>query len=235
MAGSVPVPACKEWAVVVDALLRGEQILDLRKGGIREEGRRFELRGDRFWLFPTYEHQDAALLKPAHRQALKRVLVERGRAAADHVRIDGWAEVAGTALLTEPEPLEALDREFIWTGEYAAERLRWKRRQPLWLLALRVHRVDEPLIVPMVPDYAGCSSWVTLRGVVEDPATLPGEPAVEASEFASRFRAVTETIPGGLGSAEAPGGPTPVVTLDGLATAAATPRSDSDARGGTNG
>jgi hypothetical protein len=89
--------------------------------------------------------------------------------------------------------------------------------------------------VPMVPDYAGCSSWVTLQGVVEDPATLPGEPAVEASEFASRLRAVTETIPGGLGSAEAPSGPTPVVTLDGLATAAATPRSDSDARGGTNG
>lgn len=219
---------------MVDALLRGEQILDLRKGGIREEGRRFELRGDRFWLFPTYEHQDAALLKPAHRPALKRVLVERGR-AADHVRIDGWAEVAGTALLTDPEPLEALDREFIWTGEYAAKRLRWKRRQPLWLLALRVHRVDKPLIVPMVPDYAGCSSWVTLRGVVDDPATLPGEPAVEASEFASRLRAVTETIPGGLGSAEAPSGPTPVVTLDGPAAAAATPRSDSDARGGTNG
>lgn len=235
MAGSLPVPACKEWAVVVDALLRGEQILDLRKGGIREEGRRFELRGDRFWLFPTYEHQDADLLKPAHRPALRRALVERGRAAADHVRIDGWAEVAGTALLTEPEPLEALDREFIWTCEYAAKRLRWKRRQPLWLLALRVHRVDEPLIVPMVPDYAGCSSWVTLRGVLEDPATLPGEPAVEASEFASRLRAVTETIPGGLGSAEAPSGPTPVVTLDGPATAAATPRSDSDARGGTNG
>lgn len=219
---------------MVDALLRGEQILDLRKGGIREEARRFELRGDRFWLFPTYEHQDAALLKPAHRPALERVLVERGR-AADHVRIDGWAEVAGTALLTDPEPLEALDREFIWTGEYAAKRLRWKRRQPLWLLALRVHRVDKPLIVPMVPDYAGCSSWVTLRGVVDDPATLPGEPAVEAGEFASRLRAVTETIPGGLGSAEAPSGLTPVVTLDEPAAAPATPRSDSDARGGTNG
>jgi hypothetical protein len=102
MAGSVPVPACKKWAVVVDALLGGEQILDLRKGGIREEGRGFELRGDRFWLFPTYEHQGADLLRPAHRPALKRVLVEHGRAAANHVRIGGWAEVAGTACLPIP-------------------------------------------------------------------------------------------------------------------------------------
>ena len=28
--------AFKEWAVVVDALLRGEQVIILRKGGLRE-------------------------------------------------------------------------------------------------------------------------------------------------------------------------------------------------------
>jgi len=60
--------------VVVDALVRGEQVLDLRKGGLHEEGRAFALRAARFWLFPTYEHQHAELVKPAHRPALERVL-----------------------------------------------------------------------------------------------------------------------------------------------------------------
>ena len=198
MAGDVLVPACKEWAVVVDALLRGEQILDLRKGGVHEEGRRFELQADRFWLFPTYEHQDADLLKPAHQAALERARADHEGAGADRVRIEGWADVAGTALLTDPEPLAALRSEFVWTIEYATARLRWKRRQPLWLLALRVHRLEEPLVVPLAPEYGGCSSWVTLRGVVADPASLPGEPVVEAGEFERRLRAVAAAIPGDL-------------------------------------
>lgn len=235
MAGSVPVLACKEWAVVVDALLRGEQILDLRKGGIHEDERRFELRGDRFWLFPTYEHQDADLLKPGHRPALDRVLAEHRGTPSDHVRIEGWAEVAGAALLTNPEPLAALDREFIWTVEYATKRLRWKRRQPLWLLALRVHRLDEPLAVPLLPEYAGCSSWVALQGVVDDSAMLAGEPAFDADEFASRLRAVVDAIPGGLGTLEASGGLTFVASPGDLAEAATTTPSGPDPKGGMDG
>jgi hypothetical protein len=224
MAGGAPVPACKEWAVVVDALLRGEQILDLRKGGIHEEGRRFELRVDRFWLFPTYEHQDADLLEPAHRPALERTLADQEDTGPDHVRIDGWADVAATALLTDPEPLAALQSEFVWTAEYATARLRWKRRQPLWLLALRVHRLDEPLVVPLAPEYGGCSSWVTLHGVADDPASLPGEPVIEAGEFERRLRVVADAIPGELIAAR---GPRVDSATDDLSrSAAASPRLD---------
>ena len=42
-------PACKDWASVVHALLEGEQILDVRKGGIREDGRHFSVQATRFW------------------------------------------------------------------------------------------------------------------------------------------------------------------------------------------
>ena len=48
-------PACKEWAAVVHALLEGEQILDVRKGGLREDGRHFSVQSTRFWLYPTAE------------------------------------------------------------------------------------------------------------------------------------------------------------------------------------
>ena len=53
--------ALKEWAVVVHALLEGEQILDVRKGGLREEGRHFGVHATRLWLF----HDGAAIRKAA--------------------------------------------------------------------------------------------------------------------------------------------------------------------------
>ena len=38
---------------IVHALLEGEQIVDVRKGGIREDGRHFDLPARRVWLSPT--------------------------------------------------------------------------------------------------------------------------------------------------------------------------------------
>ena len=45
-------PACKEWAAVVHALLEGEQILDVRKGGLREDGRHFSVQSTRLLALP---------------------------------------------------------------------------------------------------------------------------------------------------------------------------------------
>ena len=53
---SMPV-AFKEWAITVRALAEGEQLLTLRKGGIREENKHFEIEHDRFFLYPTFDHQ----------------------------------------------------------------------------------------------------------------------------------------------------------------------------------
>ena len=60
-------PAFKEWAVIVHALLEGEQILDVRKGGLREDGRHFSVQANRLWLYPTAEHQKPELLKEPYR------------------------------------------------------------------------------------------------------------------------------------------------------------------------
>ena len=62
--------AFKEWAVTIDALARGEQILLLRKGGIHEPDRHFRVEHDRFLFYPGYLHQNAALLKPEYRSRL---------------------------------------------------------------------------------------------------------------------------------------------------------------------
>src|SRR3954454_13636398 len=68
--------ALKEWAVTVRALAEGEQLLTLRKGGIREENRHFEIEHDRFFLYPTFDHQADGLVRPAHHPELERALEE---------------------------------------------------------------------------------------------------------------------------------------------------------------
>ena len=68
--------AFKEWAVTVRALAEGEQLLTLRKGGIREENRHFEIEHDQFFLYPTFDHQRNDLIRCSHHPELARALEE---------------------------------------------------------------------------------------------------------------------------------------------------------------
>ena len=90
------VTACKEWAVIVHALLEGEQIIDVRKGGLREEGRHFDLQSTRFWLYPTAEHQKPELLKEPYRHWID---LASAAPVGESIRIDGWAEALRRARL----------------------------------------------------------------------------------------------------------------------------------------
>ena len=49
--------AFKEWAVICQALAEGRQAVVLRKGGIAEKTDEFQVEHTRFWLYPTYLHQ----------------------------------------------------------------------------------------------------------------------------------------------------------------------------------
>ena len=68
--------AFKEWAITVRALAEGEQLLTLRKGGIREENKHFEIEHDRFFLYPTFDHQRNDCVRDAHVPELGRALEE---------------------------------------------------------------------------------------------------------------------------------------------------------------
>ncbi|HWD18423.1 MAG TPA: DUF1802 family protein, partial [Verrucomicrobiae bacterium] len=57
--------AFKEWAVVVDALGHGGQIIILRKGGIREGRAGFQVEHEEFLLFPTLFHQQREAVVPS--------------------------------------------------------------------------------------------------------------------------------------------------------------------------
>jgi hypothetical protein len=203
--------ALKEWAVTVRALAEGEQLLTLRKGGIREENRHFEIEHDRFFLYPTFDHQAGGLVRDSHHPELERALEEgvwadgephsnllQGDADVpqpDRVRIRAWAEVAASYLITDPRCVDALQPYHVWTSDYAAKRLRWKRRHPLHVIVLRTYRIPRPVTVKVRDEYGGCHSWVDI--VRQLP--FEGTPVLSDDEFeraAAEIEAIaTDAVP----------------------------------------
>lgn len=192
-ATALPVPALKEWAVIVQALLHGEQVVDIRKGGLREDGRHFSVQSTRLWLYPTVEHQETELLKPAYRRWVEST--EAAAPADRAVTVAGWADVVGVATVDDGAALDALDGKVIWTREYVETRFRWKSRDPLHVLALRAHRLAEPVTVPFRDEYGGCTSWVDLAGL-PDPETVASTPALSDEAFAARLKGAAEAVGG---------------------------------------
>lgn len=157
-------PTLKEWAVVVAALEYGHTILLLRKGGIREAGGHFAIQEPRFWLFPTYEHQKTALLKPEYGHLLQPAPAappDHAPAPTSHF-IASWAEVTHTAQITTEAIAEALYPFHVWSPELVHKRLTWKPQQPLYGILLRVYRLDAGVELEDQSAYGGCKSWLNL-------------------------------------------------------------------------
>ncbi len=152
--------ALKEWAVTVDALSKGQQILLLRKGGIHEEGKDFRVIHPEFLLYPTYEHQREDLLKDEHQPALSRLLEDSPR--SESITFTHFAKVEELMEVEAQEKVDDLSPHHIWTDAYAQSRLHWKPMLPLSIMLLRVYRIEQPVTVPFIPEYGGCKSWVDI-------------------------------------------------------------------------
>jgi hypothetical protein len=185
----VPEHALKEWAVTCEALARGSQVLILRKGGIGEK--RFELPHERFFLFPTYAHQRPELVTAEHRGDFAGPLGRREE--PDHVALAVYAELHAAHPIRDPEALDALDPLHILAPDYAAERLRWRRTQPLWAAVLRVSRPADPPRLRVLPEHGGCVSWVALPDDVVPGALTP---ALDDERFAAAAAAVEDALAG---------------------------------------
>ncbi len=187
--------ALKEWAVAVKALREGRQILLVRKGGISEETRHFKIQAERFLLFPTYEHQRADLLQPAFQDDLTAVLAEQRDPSS--VRFDTFAELTDLIEVTVPTQVEALAPFYCFSTQYAEERLRWKPRHPLLVMAIRAYRLKQPLDVAARPDFGGCKSWITLdEDVTPDNLVAAVDDATYAAQIAA-VREALERVPAG--------------------------------------
>ena len=179
--------ALKEWHVVAEAISRGDQVITVRKGGVREKP--FAVAGSSFWLYPNWEHQEAAEVKRAWHGELARSNRERPTDGQIPIRCRCTVEAAWE--LTDAEQLAGLDRWHLWTPVYAEARLEWRPTKPLTVLLLRAWALIEPFPLDPDPAYGGCTSWIELQ---QEPPVSALIPALTDEAFAIRAAAVGDVL-----------------------------------------
>lgn len=162
--------ALKEWAVAVDALERGKTIMLLRKGGIKEEGNRFQVAYDQVLLYPTYEHQQPDLLKAEYASQVNPVT---SGWHPETVRIGSWARITDILLVSEESTVAALLPYHVWNERFVSDRFKWKPRQPLYILLLRTYQLPQEQWIPYRPEYGGCKSWIDLAEPISTQDAIP--------------------------------------------------------------
>jgi hypothetical protein len=182
--------AFKEWAIVVDALGRGEQIIILRKGGISEGSGGFKVEHSEFLLAPTLFHQQRESVIASAQRRYDQISAEFAK--PDRLRIGCGATVVEWKELTSIESLQALQGQHIWRDEVLSERFEWGRANRIYALVLRVFRIPHVRELAVLPSYGGCKSWIELA---EEISTEGAEPVLSRSEFEqklAKFRAGSE-------------------------------------------
>ena len=174
--------ALKEWAIIVDALGRGDQILVLRSGGISEKNRHFRIDRRDFLLFPTHHHQ--------HREGVAETIHSRfdeihpGLDEGKPVRLEYVASAAGWWKVSSFEEVRQLKDQHIWREEAVARRFSSGQEEGLYVLALRVSRLPKPTEVPVDTALGGCRSWLDLSATIQ---TRGARPVLSDGAFARRM------------------------------------------------
>ena len=180
--------AFKEWAVVVDALGKGEQVLILRKGGIREPRGEFHIDHREFWLFPTQFHENERSIIPSKRPALREIAAS---APKDAVDIEYYVVADFIIQITDLEQVRRLQGRHIWSEQTLQERFQFGRETGLHALLTRVYRRTAPERFAMRESYGGCKSWVELeRSLLTESLT----PVLSDVEYSAHRQQIVETL-----------------------------------------
>jgi hypothetical protein len=182
--------AFKEWAVVVDALLRGEQMIIMRKGGLREGRGGFQVEHPEFLLFPTLFHQQRDAVIPTAQARYDELAPHFP--PPETLRIEGFARVVEWRRLLSLDDARRLAGQHIWRDNVVAERFDWGRDKHIHALAVRVFRLDSTLTLPMRPAYGGCKSWVELD---EKVSVAEARPVLAEAAFAAKLKQFQNALP----------------------------------------
>jgi hypothetical protein len=162
--------AFKEWAVICKALAQGKQALILRKGGIAETSGTFAVEHTRFWLFPTYTHQQQEDVRP---EALP--LLQEAEAEQPHggmVRLSHFADVTGIYHIHQLVPALLLAHLHLWSDDTVKKRFEY-REPGIFVLSVRVYRSPTAHELPDLARYQGCRSWVELDQELPTEGAVP--------------------------------------------------------------
>lgn len=181
--------ALKEWAVLVDAMARGDLIAMIRKGGIREKRAGFDVRHDRFLLYPTFFHEKLNELDARFHPTLESAHASRPPDGTIELRY--VANVAAVWQVTELERLRAIDAEHGLTWGAVESRFRYRDDPRVHVVAVRLSRLASTASLPEVRRYTGCVSWVKLD---DDVGVSGAVPVIGDVAFAARMRALESSL-----------------------------------------
>lgn len=184
--------AFKEWAIIVDALLNGRQIIILRKGGIIEGRGGFHVQHPEFLLFPTLFHQQRESVIPEAQERFDQIAPVLP--PPEIVRFECFARVAEWRRLESLSDARALKGLHVWRDEVIDERFDWGRDKGIHVMAVRVFRLPEPIETPLRESYGGCKSWIELADEVN---TAGARAVLDDAAFAAqlhRFQKALEPV-----------------------------------------
>ena len=173
----------KEWALVCEALGRGEQAVILRKGGLAEGRNGFAFQHREFFLFPTFFHEQVDRLRVPNAEIPL-------HSAAD-VQIRYFAKIEAAKFITSWEAVSAINSLHILQPCVVRERFDYEGTEGINVAFVRVFRLVPAWTFPNERRFGGCRSWVTLPSL---PSSCTLDPVLKDDEHKLRldkFRAKT--------------------------------------------
>jgi hypothetical protein len=144
----------KEWALVCEALGSGRQRLIIRKGGLAEGRDGFAFQHRKFFLFPTYFHEQLDLVRWPDA-----ILPEP---PSNEIEIRYFARVKEVQLVTNWEEVRMLEPQHILREEVVRERFEYGDAPGVYVALVEVFRLEPVWCFPDSKSYGGCRSWVDL-------------------------------------------------------------------------
>ena len=168
--------ALKEWAIICKALEDGRQTLLLRKGGILEYRKGFEVKHSEFLLYPTFEHQSMNSIKTEYKEKLNEKVDQNKHIIKNEINgndknydihntniIKLLAKVEDVVEITDKTILSNLRDYHIWNDEYVMMRMNYNPNKPMSILLLRIYKMKDPLIIEVKDQWSGCKSWIDIE------------------------------------------------------------------------
>ena len=178
--------ALKEWATVVKALEEGKQTVILRKGGILETASGFNIESKKFFLFPTWEHQETKHVKPEFHDFLNEVLDKKPDEGFN--KISSYAEVLYEKDVESIDVINNLSSFHVWSDSYIQERRNWMPEKPMKAVFLKIIKIPE-FNLPLQPEFSGCKSWIELNSNFQE-----GESALKDNKIEERLQEFKEIV-----------------------------------------
>lgn len=184
--------ALKEWAVVLKALEEGKQAILLRKGGISEEGGEFKPEHSEFFLYPTFEHENAQAIKPDWRPRIASIEKENKDPKRIHFRLYGIVDKVEK--VTDWEICKKLIPFTVMSDEAIEKRFNYGDWQGVYVFLTRAYLMAVPSDLPIKSAYEGCKSWVPLETSMFTAGSIPVLPD---SVWAYTQSKITKILHGG--------------------------------------